>query len=192
MRRDVALHAPPGACSMASSMASVEPLPLVPAMCTTGGSRRSGLPSAPSRRSMRLEREIDDLGWSAVQPGEDQLTAKLVTALALAPLLSTWTRPRGCLGSDGRRPACARARPALASGSSWAAAAGGAGAARGAQLEAMHHHVDHAVLEQVLRALEAFGQLLADRLLDHRAGRRSRSGRRARRSRCRPAWRTRR
>ena len=28
--------------SMAASMASVEPLPLVPAMWTTGGSRRSG------------------------------------------------------------------------------------------------------------------------------------------------------
>jgi hypothetical protein len=33
--------------------------------------------------------------------------------------------------------------------------------------EAVHHLVDHPVREQVFRALEAFGQGLADRLLDH-------------------------
>ena len=36
---------------------------------------------------------------------------------------------------------------------------------------AVDDHVDHAVLEQVFGALEAFGQSLADGLLDHaRAG----------------------
>ena len=36
---------------------------------------------------------------------------------------------------------------------------------------AVHHHVDHAVVAQVLRLLEAFRQFLADGLLDHaRAG----------------------
>ena len=34
------------------------------------------------------------------------------------------------------------------------------------QLAPVHDHVQHAVLEQELRALEALGQLLADRLLD--------------------------
>ena len=39
------------------------------------------------------------------------------------------------------------------------------------QILARHDQVDHAVLEQELRALEAGRQLLADRLLDHaRAG----------------------
>ena len=37
---------------------------------------------------------------------------------------------------------------------------------RGAQLAALHHHVEHAVLQQIFGALEAFRQLLADRLLD--------------------------
>ena len=42
---------------------------------------------------------------------------------------------------------------------------------RGAQLVAMDDHVDHAVLEQIFGALEAFRQLLADRLGDDaRAG----------------------
>ena len=41
----------------------------------------------------------------------------------------------------------------------------------GAHVVARHHHVDHAVGAQVFGALEAFGQLFADGLLDHaRAG----------------------
>ena len=36
----------------------------------------------------------------------------------------------------------------------------------GAQLVAMHHHVDHAVVFEIFGALEAVGQLLADGLLD--------------------------
>ena len=32
---------------------------------------------------------------------------------------------------------------------------------------AMNDHVDHAMFEQIFGALEAFGQLFADRLLDH-------------------------
>ena len=52
----------------------------------------------------------------------------------------------------------------------------------GAQVLAVHDHVDHAVIEQIFGALEAFGQLLADRRFRSRAGRRSRSGRRARRA----------
>ena len=34
------------------------------------------------------------------------------------------------------------------------------------QLVAMHHHVDHAVILEILGALEAVGQFLADGLLD--------------------------
>ena len=39
-------------------------------------------------------------------------------------------------------------------------------AKRVAKLMAMHHHVDHAVLEKIFGALEAVGKLLADGLLD--------------------------
>ena len=42
---------------------------------------------------------------------------------------------------------------------------------RRAQVVAMHHHVDHAVVFQIFRALKAFRQFLADGLFDHaRAG----------------------
>ena len=42
---------------------------------------------------------------------------------------------------------------------------------RRAQIVAVHHHVDHAMLIEIFRALEALGQLLANGLLDHaRAG----------------------
>ena len=63
MRRDIALHAlAVGTRSMASSMASVEPLPLVPATCTTGGQSAFGMierleqphHSGPSDRSIAL------------------------------------------------------------------------------------------------------------------------------------------
>ena len=51
---------------------------------------------------------------------------------------------------------------------------------RVAQLVAMHHHVDHAVLEQIFGALEAVRELLADGLLDYprsgKADQRSRLG----------------
>src|SRR3546814_7999674 len=40
-------------------------------------------------------------------------------------------------------------------------------AQRRGQFLAMHHHVDHPVIEQIFGALEAFGELLADRILDH-------------------------
>ena len=35
------------------------------------------------------------------------------------------------------------------------------------QLMAMHHHIDHAVVAEILSALETFGQLLTDGLFDH-------------------------
>ena len=49
-----------------------------------------------------------------------------------------------------------------------------ASASGGLQLAAIDDHVDHAVLDEELRALEALGQLLADRLLDDPRARRSR------------------
>src|SRR5689334_18774241 len=51
---------------MADSMASVLPLPLVPAMWTVGGRRRSGWPSAVRRRSTRPSERSMTLGWRAL------------------------------------------------------------------------------------------------------------------------------
>src|SRR5215468_2315987 len=49
---------------MARVKARYEPLPLVPATCTTGGSLRSGCPSAASKRSMRPSDRSIDCGCS--------------------------------------------------------------------------------------------------------------------------------
>src|SRR5262249_18326807 len=50
----------PSASAIARVKARYDPLPLVPATCTTGGKRRSGWPSAASKRSMRpSDRSID-------------------------------------------------------------------------------------------------------------------------------------
>ncbi len=50
----------------------------------------------------------------------------------------------------------------------------------GAQVVAVHDHIDHAVLVEIFGALEALGQLLADGLLDDARDRQSRSARPAR------------
>src|SRR5262249_3325735 len=49
---------------MARVKARYEPLPLVPATCTTGGRYRSGCPSAASKRSMRPSDRSIDCGCS--------------------------------------------------------------------------------------------------------------------------------
>src|SRR6516225_644961 len=49
---------------MARVKARYEPLPLVPATCTTGGSLRSGCPSVASKRSMRPSDRSIDCGCS--------------------------------------------------------------------------------------------------------------------------------
>ena len=59
----------------------------------------------------------------------------------------------------------------------------------GAQLGALHHHVDHAVLVQILGGLEPFGQFRA-RSARSPVYRRNRSAHRVRRSGYRPAWRS--
>ena len=75
VRRDVGVNAPARRlAASARSMASVEPLPLVPATWTTGGSRRSGWSSAASSRSIRPSERSMRLGCSAGRRGEDQVT----------------------------------------------------------------------------------------------------------------------
>src|SRR3546814_441837 len=46
-------------------------------------------------------------------------------------------------------------------------------AERRGQVLAMDDHVDHAVVEQIFGALEAFGELFADRVLDHALARKA-------------------
>ncbi len=49
----------------------VEPLPLVPATWITGGSLRSGWPSAAEQALHAIERQIDALGMQREQPRDD-------------------------------------------------------------------------------------------------------------------------
>src|SRR3954470_2026522 len=121
--------------------AQVEPLRLVPATWSTGGSARSGLPSRSSRAAIRSRPRLS-------LPG-DSLAS-----------LSSWAWTAG--SSERARSATSRlgrlfARRQIIEQQSEAAA----------QLLAVDDHVDHAVLEQIFGALEAFRQLLADRVLDH-------------------------
>ena len=88
-------------------------------------------------------------------------------------ILPLWIRPRAPRRNDARRGRGDDRRHGDRAGrgrerfiTRWASRA-----QRRAQLVAMHHHVDHAVLQQIFGALEAFRQLLADRLRnDARAG----------------------
>ena len=106
------------------------------------------------------EREIDALGVERVQAGQDQVTGAARHAPhPHEPRRAGWRRrhlPGRHLGDHpgiGRpvRPLQQVEQPRQ----------------RRAHLEAVHHLVDHAVRQQILGALEAFGQLLADGLLDH-------------------------
>ena len=138
-------------------MAVTDPLPLVPATMTEAKAR-SGWPSAAQSARDVLEAELD----AEVLEAEEELE-RIDMAWA-----GTRRQDSDCDGARRRRPT---------------ARAGGAGGARPRtpkrstraidvlQLAAIDDHVEHAVLEQELAALEALGQLLADRLLDDaRAG----------------------
>ena len=161
----------PALSSPARSIATTEPLPLVPATWTTGGSRRSGWPSAASSRSMRPSDRSMTLGCSDVRRSR---TRSLVGA--------HW---RGGL----RRPPARRGQVAVHVGR-LVGQQPQQGRELVAQVLARHHPVEHAVVEQVLGALEALGQRLADGLLDDpRAGEADQRAR-ARRSGCRRAWRS--
>src|SRR5919202_4569043 len=126
---------------MARMKAMVEPLPLVPAKWITGGSRRSGWPSAARSLSMRPSERSIAFGCSPISRSR-----------------MGWTRFMRSIGGLGRAVArLGRGRqlhqqPAEPR-------------QRGFQLVAVHDHVDHAVLQQIFGALETFGQLLADGLL---------------------------
>src|SRR5215471_1576159 len=132
---------------MARKPATRAPLPLVPATCTTGGSRRSGDPKAFNSRSMRSSPRSITRGWR-----------RMTRSSSGSSMVKVWNSAAGdCDASVVGNLRIHQQRNEPDQGL--------------AQLVAMHHGVDHAVLQQVLRTLEAGRQFLADRILDYaRAG----------------------
>ncbi len=123
-----------------------------------------GWPSAASSRSMRSSDRSMRLGCSASR----RASVASIGATAFSVRCEIVRRPRrephAGVGRRRRQAWTRRQRRRLGQ---QAAETG----KRRAQIVAMHHHVDHAVLLQIFGALEAFRQLLADGLLDHaRAG----------------------
>ena len=150
----------------------VEPLPLVPATWMTGGSVPLRM-TEPRRARAACARATGRCAWDAAPAaarGWNRQAAHAVIAQR-SPL-------RGCAIAG--NASAARRRAAAGSRFGDIAARAGAlvstrqsSASVGAQLVAMHHHVDHAVLLEIFGALEALGQLLADGLLDHARARKA-------------------
>ena len=141
----------------------VEPLPLVPATWMTGGTRRSRMAEPLQHAPHPLERQVDALGMQREQPRQDGIDGS-----HLARRHSAWARAGSAACAA---PAASRRARRDRLGHRRAAQQPAEPRERRAQFVAMHHHVDHAVVLQILGALEAVGQFLADGLLDHaRAG----------------------
>src|ERR671932_1628253 len=128
---------------MARMKATVEPLPWVPATWITGGSRRSGWPRAASSRSMRPSDRSIALGCSPIR------RSRMGWTRFMRSIGHRRVRAVARLGRRGQLQQ-QQAEPRQ----------------RGLQLVTVHDHVDHAVLQQIFGALEAFGQLLPYGLLD--------------------------
>src|SRR5262249_15570101 len=133
--------------------AMVEPLPLVPATWITGGSLRCGWPSAARMRHIRSSERSISLGCSAAS----RATIESIWVMGLDRLL-----PRARRSPARRHRQNLRRRP----GPGLAQEPAQIGE-RGSQVAARYHHVDHAVIPEILGTLETVGQLLADGLLDH-------------------------
>src|SRR5579885_1599659 len=115
-----------------------DPLPLVPATCTTGGRRRSGWPRRSSRRQVRSSERSMILGCSLVSRSR---TRSLVAA-GLLDSLAGMRVAEGDRKADhlGRR----RRMPEQVDDPDQ----------RVAELAARDHEVDHAMVAQILGALE--------------------------------------
>ena len=116
----------------------------------TGGSLRFRIAEAFAGCAACGSRlEIDDLGMQRQQPRQDGVAQG----------------QDGCLRLRRREP---ERRRCMAAGSSRRLHQHTDDAAHGlAHLVAVHHHVDHAMFQQIFGALEAFRQFFADGLLDH-------------------------
>ena len=137
----------------------VEPLPLVPATWMTGGTRLSGWPRRSSTRRMRSSDRSMRLGCSASSRARIESTGVIgVRRYSAAAAVGGKASAGLGLGHlTGGRLAQHAAKPRQ----------------RRLELMAVHHEVDEAMLFQIFRALEAFGQLLADGLLDDARARKS-------------------
>ena len=135
--------------------AMVEPLPLVPATWITGGSLRSGWPSAAEQPPIRSSDRSIRFGCSVSSRATMASIAHALRSAIGAGAQRCRCGSRGS-GRFDRRRRCRRrlgqepAQPREV----------------GAQLVAVDHHVDHAVVPEIFGALKAFRQLLADGLLD--------------------------
>src|SRR6185295_12519629 len=126
---------------MLSSIATHEPLPFVPATVTTlyGGLRR---PSVSSTATNRSSRRSIRFGWTVSNQASQRssVSPRCGVVTGNEPPSSGQRRPRRQLREQRRD---------LVAG-----------------VPAIENHVDGALLEQELGALESFGQRLAGRLLD--------------------------
>src|SRR5436309_10541094 len=121
----------------------VEPLTLVPATWITGGRRRSGWPSAASRRSTRPVVRSISTGW---------LARRRWITVSEARIGSCWRPawPCGGVTSGGGKAGPPHHQGLQDRGQ------------HGLELSADYDPVDHAALDQELRALEAGRQGLPD------------------------------
>src|SRR5665213_3622228 len=150
----------PCASSMAREKAQAEPLPLVPATWITGGNFRCGFPSSDNSRRMRSSARSIFLGCSANSRSRmAELRGYSISGLkelgnSGAPIAADVAIAR-------RRDGGARYGFGFVQDQMQRARQ------RGAQLASGRHHVQHAVGKKIFRALEAFGQFLADGLGDN-------------------------
>src|SRR5262245_2334878 len=126
-----------------------------------------------------IERKIDAPGMKGSQPRDD--IVDVTHAILSCPLKADTTIPINSIlehrayriirfrGDDARRRSGMRGnRQLLLLGCSWSPGQQPAQfSERRAQFMPMHHHVDHAMLCEILGALETLRQFLADGLLDH-------------------------
>src|ERR1700732_124630 len=118
----------------------VEPLPLVPATWITGGRCCCGSPSAASSRRTRSSERSISLGWNSSSRRRTSSTPPRAPSL-VGGVSSVAANP-----APERHHLRRRFRSAQEADEAHECIA---------QIAALHHQIDHAVLEQVFRALEA-------------------------------------
>src|SRR5574343_680743 len=145
---------------MLSSMAQVEPLPLVPATLITGQSKRRPRRSLTARtrsRVISISVGCRRSQWASQPSSVVGSGAVLMNDSAPGAMDAPGRWTRGWESGDGVGALTLQHGQLLGDGL--------------AQLAAVQDHVDRALFKQELGTLEAFGKLLAHGVLDHaRAG----------------------